>query len=72
MAKYTLCWDCSKATGKCLWSSFGKPIEGWDADFIKANGTKPYSTYMVYGCPEFDRDAYVGGTRKTEREITLR
>lgn len=69
---FTLCWDCEKATGGCDWSSLGEPIKGWDATTIKATGTKPYNTYVVHWCPEFKRDAYEGGARRTKREIKLR
>lgn len=67
----SLCWDCCNATGNCLWSRYGKPVPGWEADYLKPNGTKPYDTYLVRDCPEFVRDSYDGGIRREQREIKL-
>lgn len=67
MGTHTLCWDCTKAVGGCAWSTLFKPIEGWKAQEIKATSTKPYTTYLVEECPEFERDAYSGGTVRPYR-----
>ena len=71
MAAFTKCWDCANANAGCEWSKEGKPVKGWIATYIKANGTKPYDTYFVHDCPQFKRDAYEGGTRRLKREIKL-
>ena len=71
MSTFQLCWDCKKAIGGCRWSDYGRPVKGWEADLIKPNGTKPYTTYMIHSCPEFVRDGYDGGTRREKREIKL-
>lgn len=45
-----LCWSCSKACGKCSWSSALIPVEGWVAE--KASG----DTYSITSCPEYVYD----------------
>lgn len=58
-----LCWDCKKACCGCMWSLAGEPIPGWTATpTVDANGVK---SYLVTECPEFERDAWDGGTRRT-------
>lgn len=64
MSKFTLCWECERATGGCPWSDRLLPIEGWKAIRVKATSTRPYSTYLVIECPGFKRDAYDGGLRR--------
>ena len=73
MGKFTLCFDCAKAIGGCNWSDHGKPVKGWDAEKFPPSGTKPYEAYFIKNCPEFVRDAYDGGTRRTpsKRKLTL-
>ena len=72
MGIYSLCWDCSHATGGCSWANELKPVHGWVADEIKYQPSKPYTTYLVRSCPLFDRDAYDGGTRRTPKELELK
>ena len=60
--KFTLCWECAKATGGCRWSNAGLPVKGWTAEFVKANNSKFFDSYHVIECPEFKRDAIKGGT----------
>jgi len=60
---FTLCWDCKNATtGACRWSRVLKPVKGWVAEETK-NG------YIVYECPEFARDAYDFGQRRSQRKM---
>ena len=62
--KQTLCWDCKRSIGKCNWSKRLKPVEGWIANTVNPTLSKPYSTYLVEQCPEFERDAYNGGLKR--------
>ena len=62
VSKWSLCWDCRRATGFCAWSARLKPVKGWTAEKVKV-GT-PLETYMVQECPLFERDAILGGQRK--------
>ncbi len=68
MNKYTLCWDCAKATGTmdCQWANAGKPVRGWHAEKVEKTVSRPYSTYCIYRCPKFIRDSYYGGTVKLD------
>lgn len=60
----TLCWDCARAkTDHCSWFKGFKPVKGWDAT---PTDNKEFKSYIVHECPEFIRDAYSGGTRKTK------
>lgn len=43
-----LCWGCSKATGKCMWSEDLLPIPGWDAE---PDG----DSYKIRDCPQFEK-----------------
>ena len=71
--KFSLCWDCERATGGCPWSDRLRPVKGWTATFLEKTTTRPYSTYLVHECPGFKRDAYDGGTRREpQKEIRLR
>lgn len=72
MATFQLCWDCKKALGGCPWSDSFKPVEGWGATKVNKSGAKPYDTYSIYSCPEFERDAYDGGQKREKRVIKLR
>lgn len=64
----TLCWDCHNATGGCPWSDNGKPVKGWTAKEVQKTNGKPYSTYIIYDCPLFIRDAINGGLKKYKGE----
>ena len=55
----TLCWDCANATGGCSWASELIPIKGWKA--IETKKQTLYSSFIVYECPLFKRDAYRNG-----------
>lgn len=68
MTKYSLCWDCKRATGGCPWSDKLKPIKGWKAIPIGKTTARPYSTYLVEECPGFIRDAIGGGTKRYRPE----
>jgi hypothetical protein len=64
MRKYppTLCWDCSKATGYCMWSTELEPVKGWKIIPTKrVNSDGEFYSLIVLECPEFERDAYKGG-----------
>ena len=69
--KYTLCWDCENACAGCAWSRFFKPVPGWMAEQtkIKLNVKNDRqiisSSYRVIDCPEFERDAYGGGMKRS-------
>ena len=60
-ASFTLCWDCSFATGGCSWSDELKPINGWTAKRVTK---QTQDSYMVYACPLFSRDALNYGRDK--------
>ena len=68
MTKYSLCWDCKRATGGCPWSDKLKPIKGWKAIAIGKTTSRPYSTYLVEECPGFVRDAIGGGLKRYRPE----
>lgn len=61
----TLCWDCAKACGGCRWSDVLRPVLKWQTEPTN-NGLR------VVNCPEFERDAYEGGTiRAKDYQKTL-
>ena len=64
--KWTLCFDCAKATGYCSWSSRLEPVEGWTAEETIKNTS---TSFVVIDCPEFVRDAYRNGTMRLPKEI---
>lgn len=57
----TICWDCAKSTGHCVWSCKFSPINGWIAEEtilkIDPRRIKAIETvsYAVISCPEFVR-----------------
>lgn len=58
--KFTLCWECAKATGGCDWSKNFIPVDGWTATptiinqvYKKGDGFKAISSYIIHKCPEF-------------------
>ena len=64
----TLCWDCRLATGGCSWANERIPVEGWTAKEFGKTTSKPYSTFIVYDCPLFIRDAIGGGLKRYKGE----
>ena len=66
----SLCWDCSKAVGKCSWSKYFKPLKGWKIISTKKEvyGGASYKSCIVLECPEFDRDAYKGGLKRKGKD----
>ena len=62
----TICWDCRKARGGCTWSAELEPVEGWEAEpTVRKPGTKDeMHSFIVYDCPEFERDAWNGGAER--------
>ena len=62
--KFTLCWDCARATGKCPWSDRLVPVKGWVAEKTKPSNSKPYVSYIVRECPGFVRDALRAGLKR--------
>ena len=74
--KHTLCWDCANSnpnpeTGKgCKWSVYNKPVDGWEATETviisrpdRTAGESRMPSFIVVGCPEFDRDSFDGGMK---------
>lgn len=58
----TLCERCQNACGRCAWSAFGMPVNGWTATKVKLNAQhnrEPLyiETYRVFECPLFNADA---------------
>lgn len=53
--KEQLCWRCKNATGKCMWSAFGRPVCGWKVEpyIVKSNKEKDIHTYSIISCPQF-------------------
>lgn len=68
----TLCWDCARACGYCSWSSRLKPVKGWVAEKTsKETHGSISSSYIVYECPDFVRDAVGHGLKRyKEGEIS--
>lgn len=64
--KYTLCWDCSKATGGCRWSDDLRPVKGWTIIPTRREiyGGATYKSCIVLDCPGFVRDAVGGGAKR--------
>ena len=63
--RHSLCWDCANAIGTCSWSDRLEPVDGWHAERSEKG-----DTWNVIDCPEFDRDARNGGTKRLEvREL---
>ena len=66
--KFTLCWDCKRATGGCRWSDSLTPVKGWYATMKRNSGG---ITYVVHECPEFVRDAINNGLKRYEEDDPL-
>ena len=64
--KYSICWDCSNATGGCLWSKRLKPVPGWKIIPTRKTSSdgRDYASCIVLECPEFKRDAVGGGMKR--------
>lgn len=66
---HTLCWDCRKACGECSWSRCLEcsPVPGWTAieTKLRLNTDVYIQSYIVIACPEFERDGFGGGTKRT-------
>lgn len=68
----TLCWDCANALGGCSWASPEHvPVRGWiaaryDMRTMYGGMEHLYESYIVIQCPEFDRDAWMAGSRRLE------
>lgn len=63
----SLCWDCKKAvTCECSWADNFTPVEGWKAvpTVKKPYKGRPMKSFLVYECPEFERDATDGGLKR--------
>lgn len=68
--RFSICWDCSNATGGCAWSESLKPVKGWNAEKINkvdSAGVK-YTTYLIHKCPKFHRDAIGFGQKWINKE----
>ena len=49
-----LCWLCKNACGKCDWSKYLKPINGWTAELtIIKDSMGDFSSYKIHKCPKF-------------------
>ncbi len=64
---FTLCWNCKKATGGCSWADKLKPVKGWTAEKYAPTKSKPYVTYTIHDCPEFEMDSYQSGTKRLKK-----
>lgn len=63
--RFTLCWDCAKATGYCPWSSSLEPVKGWVVEQTKRTTySGEIHSLIVYECPLFERDAYCSGLKR--------
>lgn len=54
----TLCWQCSKALGKCSWSHNLTPVKGWTAvqtppAAYETGALSKRPGYRVIDCPQF-------------------
>ena len=69
----TLCWDCAKAMGGCSWSNHWdhEPVPGWKAEKVELKVERGVfiESYVVIDCPEFDRDACMGGAYKFRKNV---
>ena len=58
----TLCWSCHNACGRCAWSAFGIPVDGWTATETTVRGHrgpfrhKTIQSYIVSECPRYEPD----------------
>lgn len=57
----TLCSKCSNACGKCTWSAFGAPVDGWTAIKTVLNtqhnrDPQQIDTFKVIECPKYIPD----------------
>lgn len=70
--KYTKCWNCANATrpDKCPWVESFTPVPGWTATptRLMTESPQPYDSYLITDCPLFERDAYRGGQKKSEKK----
>ena len=68
----TLCWSCHNACGRCAWSAFGIPVEGWAATESSVNvdhgpnRLKQLRTFMVHECPQFKPDEPIRAENVTD------
>ena len=68
----TICWDCANATGGCSWVDHFIPVDGWQAVpkkmklHNKLDGRSETGSFIVSECPEFIRDAFGYGLKRTE------
>ena len=52
--KGQICWICKKATGKCSWSKYFQPVEGWIAEpIIVKDKEGNFRSYKIISCPLF-------------------
>ena len=58
----TLCWSCHNACGRCAWSAFGIPVDGWTATETTVRCDrgplrhKTIQSYIVIECPRYEPD----------------
>ena len=68
----TLCLSCNNACGRCAWSAFGIPVDGWAATETSVKGdrgpsrTKMIQSYIVSECPQFKPDEPLRAERVTD------
>lgn len=62
----SLCWDCRNSTKpwKCPWVRDFTPVKGWTALKTYNDPKFGVTSYNVYACPLFSRDAHGGGQVK--------
>jgi hypothetical protein len=58
---HNICFDCTKACGKCSWSKNFEPVPGWTAEkcilpITNQCSVRHMETYHITACPEFELD----------------
>ena len=69
--KDTLCWSCKNACGKCSWSKYFEPVEGWQAEPTKIkqlyNGfVHSIESFCIIKCPKYRKE---NGIKITNRAL---
>lgn len=67
----TICWNCAKAYGYCSWSAGFVPVEGWEALETAYEGIRYTTSFVVYKCPQYEKEVVRKSTFPKLREKDL-